>query len=204
MPCSERWTSSWADISWCQTPLQSRDTFVTGVRQEVVEIVAARLRTLPLPARVGIDGVTASGKSTLADELAQLVAGAERLTIDDFHRQPPQEYYPSSFDFERFREHLLARDGLLVVDGVFLHHPDLRDLWDLTIFIAVDRGVALERALARDESSMENASERYATRYLPGETRYLEEVDPELLADIVVDNTDLDRPRLRTGSGRTP
>jgi uridine kinase len=177
---------------------------VTGVRQEVVEIVAARLRTLPLPARVGIDGVTASGKSTLADELAQLVAGAERLTIDDFHRPPPQEYYPSSFDFERFREHLLARDGLLVVDGVFLHHPDLRDLWDLTIFIAVDRGVALERALARDESSMENASERYATRYLPGETRYLEEVDPELLADIVVDNTDLDRPRLRTGSGRTP
>ncbi len=169
-----------------------------------MEIVAARVRTLPLPARVGIDGVTAAGKSTFADELAQLVAGAERVTIDDFHRTPPQEYYPSSFDFERFREHLLARDGLLVVDGVFLHQPDLRDLWDLTIFIAVDRRVALERAFARDESWMENARELYATRYLPGETRYLEEVDPESLADIVVDNTDLDRPRLRTGSRRTP
>jgi len=50
---------------------------VTGVRQEVVEIVAARVRTLPLPARVGIDGVTAAGKSTFADELAQLVAAEE-------------------------------------------------------------------------------------------------------------------------------
>jgi hypothetical protein len=46
-----------------------------------------------------------------ADGLAQLVAGAERVTIDDFHRPPPQEYYPSSFDSERFREHLLAREA---------------------------------------------------------------------------------------------
>jgi hypothetical protein len=34
-------------------------------------------------------------------------------------------------------------------------------------------------------------------------TRYLAEVGPESLADIVVDNTDLDRPRLRAGSRRT-
>jgi len=169
-----------------------------------VEVVAARVRMLPRPARVAIDGVTAAGKSTFADELARLVPAAERVTIDDFHRPPPHEYYPSSFDFERFREHLLTRDGLLVVDGVFLLHPDLRDLWDLTVFLAVDRGVALERALARDESRIENARDRYATRYVPGETRYLDEVDPESLADIVVDNTDLDRPRLRTGSRRAP
>jgi hypothetical protein len=64
MPCSECWTSSSADISWCQTPLQRRDTFVTDVRQEVAERVAARIRDLPLPARVAVDGVTAAGKST--------------------------------------------------------------------------------------------------------------------------------------------
>ena len=169
-----------------------------------MESVAARIRDLPLPARVAVDGVTASGKSTFADELARVVTGAERVTIDDFHRPPPHEYYPSSFDFERFREHLLGRGGLLVGDGVFLHHPDLRDLWNLTIFIAADRGVALERALARDESWMENARDRYATRYVPGESRYLAEVDPESLADLVVDSTDLDRPRLRRGARRTP
>ena len=49
---------------------------------------------------------------------------------------------------------------------------------------------------------MANARERYATRYVPGETRYLEEVDPESLADIVVDTTDLRRPRLDAHAGR--
>jgi hypothetical protein len=36
---------------------------------------------------------------------------------------------------------------------------------------------------------MENTRERYATRYFPGETRYLEEVDPESIADLVVDTS---------------
>ena len=43
--------------------------------------------------------------------------------------------------------------------------------------------------IARDESWLENARERYATRYFPGETRYLEEVDPESIADLVVDTS---------------
>jgi len=54
---------------------------VTGVRQEVVEIAATRVRTLPQPARVGVDGVTAAGKSTFADELAQLVVDNTDLVM---------------------------------------------------------------------------------------------------------------------------
>jgi hypothetical protein len=50
---------------------------------------------------------------------------------------------------------------------------------------------------------MENARERYAARYFPGETRYLEEVDPESVADVVVEYTDFERPRLRVRPGRT-
>ncbi len=190
-------------MTWCQTPLQSRDTLVTPARHAILAAVAAQVLDLRRPARVAIDGVTAAGKSTFADELAQLVP-ALRVTIDDFHRPSPQEYYPWSFDFERFRAHLLSLRETAIADGVFLHHPDLRELWDLTIFLTVDREVALERALARDESWLENARERYAMRYVPGETRYLAEIDPESLADVVVDNTDLHRPRLRTSSRRTP
>ena len=86
-----------------------------------------------------------------------------------------------------------------IVDGVFLHHPDLHDLWSLTVFLEVDRDVARERGIARDASWMENARERYAARYVPGETRYLEEVDPASLADVVIDMTDLNEPRLLRG-----
>jgi len=162
-----------------------------------LDAVARRIAALPRPARVGIDGVTASGKSTIGDALAvRLELPVLRVTIDDFHRPTPQEYYPSSFDFPRFREHVLSLEETVIADGVFLHHPELRDLWQLSIFLKADREIACERGIARDESWMENARERYATRYVPGETRYLAEVDPETLADIVLETTDLDRPRL--------
>ena len=162
-----------------------------------LDAVVRRIAALPRPARVAIDGVTASGKSTIGDALALVLEPPVlRATIDDFHRPPPQEYYPSSFDVARFREHVLSLEETVIADGVFLHHPELRDLWHLSIFLTVDRETACERGIARDQSWMENARERYATRYVPGETRYLEEVDPEALADIVLETTDLGRPRL--------
>jgi uridine kinase len=160
-----------------------------------LDVVVARVSVLAEPWRVAVDGVTAAGKTTVADALAERLR-AGRLTIDDFHRPPPHEYYPESFDFERFRAAVLAAEGNVVVDGVFLHHPDLRDLWHLSVFLDVDRTVALERALARDAGRMEHAAERYATRYVPGESRYLEEVAPAAAADVVLDSSDLGRLRL--------
>ena len=139
--------------------------------------------------RIAVDGVSAAGKTTFADKLAALLGGVARICIDDFHVPNQDRYYPDSFDLEAFRAAVLAAPTPLVADGVFLLHPGLRDLWDLTIFLRCDREVALARALARDRSWMTNAEERYASRYLPGETQYLQEVDPESLADLVVDTT---------------
>jgi uridine kinase len=121
--------------------------------------------------RIAIDGVTAAGKTTFAAALAARTPGATRLTIDDFHRPPPQEYYPDSFDFEAFRAAVLAASRPLVADGVFLLHPDLRDLWDVTIFLRCDQAVAAERG-------------------------YLDEVRPETIAQLVVDTTDLAHPHV--------
>src|SRR5262249_36635606 len=150
------------------------------------EVVASRIRP---GMRVAVDGVSASGKTTFADALAQLVP-ATRVTLDDFLMPPPRTvYYPHAFDFPRFRAHVEALAGTAIVDGLFLHHPDLRDLWDLTVFLRCDQRVAMERGIARDASWMENARERYETRYLPEERRYLEEVDPESLADVVIDTS---------------
>ena len=139
--------------------------------------------------RIAVDGVTAAGKTTFADSLADLLGGVARISIDEFHRPNQARYYPDSFDFGAFRKAVEAAPQPLVADGGFLLHPDLRELWDLTIFLRCDRQVALERGLARDSSWIENAEERYATRYVPGETQYLEEVGPESLADLVVDTT---------------
>jgi uridine kinase len=170
--------------------------------------------------RVGIDGVSAAGKTTFAEALGPFVdSPVVRASFDDFHLprairyargQGRDSYYEDTFDVGRFRAELLEpfargepirtrifdhvrdrpideplrtapRGAVLIVDGMWLHKPELRDAFELTIWLAVDRQVALERAIARD-----GMPERYATRYFPAETRYIEEVAPETIADIVV------------------
>jgi uridine kinase len=202
-------------------------------RVSVLTAVAARIDALPSdrPVRVAVDGVTAAGKTTFADELAAHVRRPlVRATIDDFHRpqseryargQGPESYYYDTFDLASLRALLLdplapdgdrryqtaadapvvvaPEDAVLVLDGVFLLRPELASVWDLAIFLAIDRAIALERGVARDASWLGGNGPtrlRYESRYFPGETLYLEEADPASRADVVVENTDPDRPRL--------
>jgi uridine kinase len=176
--------------------------------------------------RVGVDGVSAAGKTTFADTLAGLIdAPVVRASIDDFHfprairyarGETAESYYEDTFDVRRFRTELLepfARgqpirtrifdhvhdlpidepsttappSAVLLVDGVWLHKPELRDAFELTIWLEIDRRVALERAVERDRTWLDDPETRYATRYFPAETRYLEEVRPRDLASIVID-----------------
>jgi chloramphenicol 3-O-phosphotransferase len=127
---------------------------VSELRTAVLAAVATRIDALPRPAVVAVDGVTAAGKTTFADELVALMAPpVVRISLDDFHRpeaerhargQGPESYYHDTF-------HL---------DGV------------------------------------EAARARYASRYVPGETLYLEAGDPATRADVVIDTTDPRWPRL--------
>lgn len=158
-----------------------------------VDELARTLAELPLPARVAIDGVDAAGKTTLADRLAARLPGAERLSVDDFHRSPenryrqgresPAGYYEDSFDHPRLRLAVLAAKGLLIVDGIFLFRPELNDLWDFRIFIDIDPDESIRRGVARDGPETE---ELYRRRYVPGQRIYLESVRPAELADVVV------------------
>ncbi len=92
-------------------------------------MLAMRILTVPSPhpLRVGIDGVDASGKTTLADELAAAVRIVStrqiiRATIDRFHnpreiryrRGPdsPEGYYQDSFDLATLRQCLLDPLGI--------------------------------------------------------------------------------------------
>ncbi|MEH2551251.1 uridine kinase [Bradyrhizobium sp. AZCC 2262] len=85
----------------------------------------------------------------------------------------------------------------LIVDGIFLHRPELRSCWDLSIFLKVDFDVSLPRGAARGQSF--DAIDPNAPphqRYVGGQTRYLAECAPERQADIVIDYNDLEVPRI--------
>jgi uridine kinase len=85
-------------------------------------------------------------------------------------------------------------DAVLVVDGIFLHRPELRDLWDWSIWLDVPDSVAYARMALRDGSDPDPVAPSNA-RYHEGQAIYLREARPELAASAVVDNADLAHPR---------
>jgi uridine kinase len=82
---------------------------------------------------------------------------------------------------------------VLLFDGIFLLRPRLRPYWDYSIFVKVGFDVALARSLRRDlpaGGDPARLEQRYRSRYLPGQQRYLAECEPESHADLIIENND--------------
>ena len=89
------------------------------------------------------------------------------------------------------------RDSVLLFDGVFLLRPELKEYWDLSIFVQADFATTVARAETRDLSlfgSKAAVLSRYQKRYIPAQRLYLAECTPEKTASIVLDNNDPQQP----------
>jgi uridine kinase len=85
----------------------------------------------------------------------------------------------------------------LIVDGIFLHRPELRACWDLSIFLQVATAVSLARNAARDGVSGTPDPDTPANRrYVGGQARYLAECTPAQTADVVIDYDDFAAPKI--------
>jgi uridine kinase len=164
----------------------------------------------------------ASGRSVVRAS----VDGFHRPRAERYRRGElsPEGYYLDSFDYEAVRRELLDPLGpgggrlcrtavfdfrsdtpvsglvvevpataIVLVDGIFLQRPELDGCFDLVVYIDAPEEAILERARRRDG---EVSLERYRARYLPAQRRYRQARDPVGRADVVVDNTDADRPRI--------
>jgi uridine kinase len=95
-------------------------------------------------------------------------------------------------------------DAVLLFDGVFLLSPELRSLWDFSIFVQAGFDESLRRAEARDRELMggvERVRERYRTRYIPGQELCFSRCAPQQVADVVIENTDVSESTLVRQSG---
>ncbi len=93
----------------------------------------------------------------------------------------------------------MPRNGVLLVDGVFACRPELNAYWDLRVWIDIDAELSIVRGTERDaekEGSAQQAETLHRDRYLASELLYMTEVDPRALVEVIVDNTDFDRPQL--------
>ncbi len=81
------------------------------------------------------------------------------------------------------------RDALLIVDGIFLNRPELRGIWNYSIWLEVDPEVAAARMLERDGEPAN------PERYTGGQELYLAEAKPREAATAILDNNDYDHPK---------
>ncbi len=83
----------------------------------------------------------------------------------------------------------IPQEGIVFVEGVFLHRPELEGQFDLTVYIDVPEEIRLQRVLHRDSyiGDAKAIAEKYERRYFPAERFYVEKCRPEECADFVVD-----------------
>lgn len=108
-----------------------------------------------------------------------------RVLIEPFRMGGSTGFVTAAFDHERNTQIEMdwktgPRDATLIVDGIFLNRPELRALWNYSVWLEVDRATADEAVPARSEDAR---------------ALYLGEASPRTRATAIVDNSDVERPR---------
>lgn len=86
-----------------------------------------------------------------------------------------------TFTFEPVR--LIEPADIAIVEGSYACHPELRDLYDLRIFMDIDPGEQMNRILKRNGPE---AAERFRTRWIPLEEAYFAGCKVRENADICI------------------
>ncbi|RUR01134.1 uridine kinase [Labedella endophytica] len=114
--------------------------------------------------------------------------------ITPFRRGGDESFRTAVFDVEEDRPvegepSIAPPDAVLIVDGIFLHRPELIGLWNYSINLEVPREVAAARVAERDGTDSDPDAPSNA-RYTQGQRLYVAEVRPRTRAVAIVDNAD--------------
>lgn len=117
-----------------------------------------------------------------------------RVLIEPFRLGGSAGFVTEAFDVERNVPIEMAwqtapRDATLVVDGAFLNRPELRGLWNYSIWLDVDDEAAQARLFELDGAAGQSP------RYPGGQKLYLAEANPRDRATAIIDNSDPEHPR---------
>lgn len=97
----------------------------------------------------------------------------------------------------RFLFYTIGLHDLVLVEGLFLLREELQGCLDLVIRLKIPSELVLERALARDVPALgshEYVRRHYEIQVLPAQAMYETLVDPDSLADIIIENSDVQMP----------
>ncbi len=146
---------------------------------------------------IAIDGMSASGKTTLAEKLqAELCANV--IHMDDYFLPREQQnlrVLGGNIDFSRFKKEILAQQNgpyifkrfdcktqtyspniklpfrrILVIEGTYCLHPALGKYYDYALFVSV----RTETQIARIETRNKENKDMFLKCWIPLENQYFE------------------------------
>lgn len=93
--------------------------------------------------------------------------------------------------FRNQRSYTVSPDTIVLLEGVFLFRKEISPYVDFYIYLDISFEECLKRGLARG-----GEEERYRTKYIPAQKKYLAEYPPSEHADIIIDNSNWECPRI--------
>lgn len=87
-------------------------------------------------------------------------------------------------------EQQAAPGAILLLDGIFLHRPELLEYWDVSVWLGVTFSVSIPRSAQRGTGSPDPHAPQNR-RYVEGQKLYLDESNPQQHATFVINNDDL-------------
>jgi len=101
---------------------------------------------------------------------------------------------------DRQRRIHIAKDSILIVEGVFLSNNKLKSFPAFRILLLVPFELSMKRQLRREPSvrkiSKSEALFRWNNWHLPAQKHYLASYQPQKIADSIIDNSDYNSPRI--------
>jgi uridine kinase len=121
-----------------------------------------------------------------------------RVLIEPFRMAGSTGFQLVGFDEERnvgeeARWSTGPKDAFLIVDGVFLHRPELRGLWHYSIWLDVPVDEAYRR-LHHSIGADPRPDASSNARYVGGQELYSADAAPRTRASVVIDNVDEAHP----------
>lgn len=139
---------------------------------------------------VAIDGRSGSGKTTLANAIAAEISNSKVVHTDLY------DLYQGLSSIDQLVKEVVtpyltnqSSPSLLILEGVFSHHAKLQQYLNYKIWVDIDRVVGFKRGLARDVAlNGYDNREKWLEYWLPLEDKYIAEQNPQIEADIVINN----------------
>ncbi len=99
--------------------------------------------------------------------------------------------------YDTVKDYSIDKETLVILEGVFIFREEIEKYLDYKIFIEIPIRLCKERAIQRDVPLYgEDILKKYDTKYIPTQKYYLEKFPPQKHADIIIENSHWNNPRV--------